>query len=148
MKVKLLKTVPNLGRASELVEVSDAQARNFLIPKKIAVVATTSVVQAHIQQATNQQQQADQRQQAIEALLEKIRVRTIRLLGKANQQGKLFAAIKSQDIKTALEKEFAITLPGLVCRPDHLKTLGQHQVQITLDPEHQATITISIDHEK
>lgn len=148
MKVKLLKTMANLGRAGQLVEVSDAQARNFLIPKKFAVLATAAVIQAHVQQASNQQQQADRRQQAIQAMVETIGGRAIRLFGKANQQGKLFAAVKSQDIQAALEKEFSIKLPGLVCHPDHLKTIGQHQVQVTLDPEHQATITINIEHEK
>lgn len=146
MKVKLLTAIAGIGRTGEIVNVSDAQARNYLIPKKLAVLATGAVVKAQAQAVAEQKQQQSQRQAALVALTERLEKQPLRLRGKANDQGKLFAAIKAADIQAGLEQQFKLKFPDLVCQPDHLKTLGTHKVQLTIDHAHQAEISIIIVH--
>ncbi len=146
MKLKLLKDVSGVGHSDQLVEVSDAQARNFLLPKKMAVIATGAVLAAHEQTAINEKRQQARRVGEVAALMERLLSATVHLSGKANSQGKLFAAIKSSDIQAALEQQYSINLPHLTCQPDHLKTVGSHQVEILIDHDHRATVTILIEH--
>lgn len=146
MKIKLLKAVPGIGRVGEIVDVSDAQARNFLLPNKLAVLATGAVVKAHQAVLEHAQAQHVKHQEALAGLIQRLEQSSLRLKAKASPQGKLFAAVKMTDVQVALEKQFSIKLSGLLMKPDHLKTLGTHQVQIILDQQHQATITILVEH--
>lgn len=146
MMVKLLKTLQGVGRIGEIVEVSDAQARNFMLPKKIAVLATGTVVQASQREAAHDRVQRVSRQEALTRLIQKVEQGTLRLRGTANEQGKLFAAIKTPDIQAALEQQFGMRLDHIVCQPDHLKTVGTHHVQLMIDRDHRATIHIEVEH--
>lgn len=146
MKVRLLKSVPPIGRAGQIVEVSDAQARNQLLPKKLAVAATGAVMAEHQHQEDDQRKRQAERQEKIIELLKKIESTAVIMRGKANKQGKLFAAVKSIDIQRALETQFKMKLPELKTTPDHLKTLGQHSITAVIDQHHTATINVTIEH--
>jgi len=146
MKIKLLKAVAGIGRVGEIVDVSDAQARNYLLPNKLAILATGRVVQAHQQHVEQQRIDQVKHQEALGGLIQRLEQSSLRLKGKASPQGKLFAAVKMTDVQAALEKQFSIKLSGFLMKPDHLKTLGTHQVQIIVDPKHQATIPIIVEH--
>lgn len=146
MKIQLLTTIPSLGRSGDIIDVSDAQARNQLLPKKLAVAATGHVVAAQRKHLQDVEAQRQQHQKNISVLIERLTGATVPLSGKASGQGKLFAAIKSNDIVAAIEHLHHIHLPHARCLPDHLKTLGQHQVTLMLDDQHRLPITISIEH--
>jgi large subunit ribosomal protein L9 len=148
MKVRLLASVPFIGRAGQIVEVSDAQARNHLLPSKLAVAATGTVIAEHQHQEADQRKRQAERQIKITELLRKIEGTAVALRGKANKQGKLFAALKSDDIQQALEKQFGLKLPELKTSPDHLKTLGQHSVTAVIDNQHNVNINVMIENDQ
>lgn len=104
MKVIFLKDVPNVAKASEIKEVNDGYARNFLIPKKLAVLA-----QADIQQHIEAQKRAEVRRQVehkaeMKALSERIENQTISLKGKVGSKGQLYGSITNSDIAAELSK--------------------------------------------
>ncbi|MEK7538125.1 MAG: 50S ribosomal protein L9 [Patescibacteria group bacterium] len=146
MKLQLLKNVRDLGRANSLVEVSDAYARNFLLPKRLAVPATRAVVTAQAAAATRQQRQQHQQSAEMTAAVQRLTGVTVRLHGRASAQGTLFAAVKAETIRQELARQFGLHLPGLRCEPDHLKTIGTHQLTVILADQHRATLTVTIDH--
>ncbi len=145
MKVKLLVTVPGIGSAGAIVDVSDPQARNYLLPKKLAVIATHEVLKIHHDQEKSQAHQAAKEEASIKSLVANLENQTLHLSGKANAQGKLFAAIKTSDIQQAILQQFHCTLAHVTCKPDHLKNLGTHQVELSFH-HHVVPITILIEH--
>lgn len=146
MKLKLLKPVERLGRAGDMIETSDAYARNFLIPKKIAM-AVTPMLLVMQQQATARRQKKDVKNaHDMDTLIKKIDGATIELTLAASPQGTLFAALKSADIQHELERRFKVKLPKFQSQPDHLKNLGSHVVTITVDQDRAATVTITLLH--
>lgn len=146
MKVLLVANVPKLGRAGELIEVSDAQARNFLIPKKFAVAATAEVVAKHAQQQAARQHKHDRDEQQRQVLITALEGSRLMLRAKSNPQGKLFAAVKSSDIVQAIEQTHHIRLSQVRMEPDHIKTVGEHAMTLWLDEHRVAHVTIVITH--
>lgn len=146
MKVQLLQPVNHLGLAGDIIEVSDAQARNQLLPKKLAVTATAAVLAARQQDQAHHYRQQERRQRKLAELLQRLAGMTVHLTGKANPQGKLFAAVKTIDLQAELERLGHLRLPDLRSEPDHLKTLGTHQVNIIIGGTHRATLHVVIDH--
>jgi large subunit ribosomal protein L9 len=146
MKVLLRSAVKPLGRAGDIVDAGDAYARNFLIPKGLAVAATTEVIAKH-NAAQRHQAQATAKQQAdLDRVMTQLTATPLRLSGKANPQGKLFAAIKTSDVLQAIEQQLKVHLPSVSMKPDHLKTLGSHAVELQLDAQHRVSVTIIIAH--
>lgn len=146
MNVILRRDVKDIGRIGAIVEVNDAYARNFLIAKGFGVPATTQAIQ---QQATvSAKQHLDQQKfhQAMVDLMARLEQAVVHISGKANAQGKLFAALKTEDVRRAVEQQYSIKLPGLRCEPDHFKVIGPHDVTLRLDETHRAQIKLQIDH--
>lgn len=145
MNVVLRVAVKGLGRAGEVVPVGDAHARNFLFPRKMAIPATEALV-ARQKNAEQQSAQhiADQRA-AVLQLAEQLRNARVEVRGKANPQGKLFAALKSADIVHALEQQFHVHLGNVDMQPSHLKTVGQHEVEIRVSGQ-SLTVVVNVQH--
>lgn len=146
MKVHLERDVPQLGKRGQIVDVSDAYARNALLPKKFAVLATKATLLAAERQQLQQQVSQERQRVELEALMQKLPGESITLTGRASPQGKLFAAIKTEAIRRALADRFRVDLTHMRCEPDHLKTVGTHQVMVIIDDHHRAPITIVIAH--
>ncbi len=144
MKVQLLKPVAGIGRAGEIVTVGDAHARNFLLPKKLAVAATTKVVHDHQHHQAQTQQAIAQHQTDIQALIVKLQGQTVPMSGKANPQGKLFASIKAEAIRQQLEHQFHLKINRFRSQPDHVKTVGQHQLNVTIEDVPPFPLTLDI----
>ena len=105
MKVVLLSDVENLGRKGEIKEVSAGYARNFLLVKKLAVLATPEAEKQA--EEIKKQSEADVQKQQTQAKAVKAKLKNIVLefKAKANEEGKLFGAIPEKDIIKALSKK-------------------------------------------
>ncbi|MBI2984463.1 MAG: 50S ribosomal protein L9 [Candidatus Kerfeldbacteria bacterium] len=130
MKVVLHATIPGLGRPGEMVEVSDAQARNHLLPHRLAAVATPSLVAALKAKATRAASQQGKAEAALLATRQRLERVTVRVIAPANNQGRLFAALKAAWVVRQLEQDYRMVFNGVRWSPDHWKTLGQHQVEL------------------
>lgn len=127
MKVVLLKDVKNMGRAHTTVEVSDGHALNFLIPRKLAVLATDAAVK---QAGTRVQQVVDRKEldlKLVEQRLAALAEEKVTITKKANEQGHLYDAVDAEEIAKAADlPEDAIKLE----KP--IKELGDFDIPVSL----------------
>ncbi|NLM50885.1 MAG: 50S ribosomal protein L9 [Clostridiaceae bacterium] len=148
MKVVLLKDVPKQGKKGEIIEVSDGYARNYLIPRKLAVEATQAVLNDLKGQKEAQEYHKQKEKEEAIKLAEKLNNLTVHLKAKAGENGKLFGSITAQAISEALKKEHNINLDKRkINAGDGIKTIGTTAVEVKVYPEITATLTVSIEKE-
>lgn len=133
MKVILLKDVKGVGRAHEAVALSDGHALNFLIPKKLAVLATPSAER----QAETRRKQAKDRSEIDAALLAQniaaLAEARITLKMKANEKGHLYDAVGEPEIVAAAKEQARVDLPaGAIKLEKPIKALGTFDVPVAV----------------
>ena len=133
MELILLKDVRGLGKAGQVVKASDGYARNMLIPRKLAVEATDSNKKALEKKHQEEEAQRAAEKAAAEEIKAKIQDKTVELIVKAGDNGKLFGAVTSQDIADALEKKFALKIDKKKIElPSPIKSTGNYDVVLKL----------------
>ncbi|MCX7991608.1 MAG: 50S ribosomal protein L9 [Proteobacteria bacterium] len=144
MKVLLQADVESLGQAGEIVNVSDGYARNFLIPRKLAVIADEKNLRVfeHLKRQTEEKIKKIKKQ--AESLAEKLSNLTLTITAKAGEEGKLFGSITSINIAEELKKQgFDIDRKKIVLEQP-LKMLGDYEVKIKLEGNVSANLKLSI----
>ena len=149
MKVILQQDVRGQGKKGQLVEVSDGYARNFLIPKKLALPATTDNINVMKQQeAAKKAQMAREKAQA-QDVSEKLSACVVKISAKAGQGGKLFGSVTSKEISDALAQQFSMDVAkNKIVLPEAIKQFGTYQVKAKLGYEVTATINVVVTEEK
>ena len=144
MKIILLDDVQKLGRRGEVRDVSDGYARNFLIPKKLALSATAGNLKNldHIKKQANAK--ADRIKGDAEALRDRIDALTYEERRQASEEGKLFGSVTSQDIAAFLEQHKVAVDRKRVQLDEPIKALGETMVPIRLHPEVTAHLKVSV----
>ncbi len=144
MKVILKQNVPSLGKAGDLVKVTDGYARNLLIPKGLATEANERNIKTFEHEKKNILQRAEKEQKAAQdqaAALSKV---TISIARKVGDQDKIFGSVTSKDIELALqEKGFAID-KKMIVHDEQIKSLGEFKVKIKLHGGIEAEITLNV----
>ncbi len=145
MKVLLIKTVDTLGNPGEVVNVASGYARNYLLPQKLAVLATKgSLKMADTLKAAAIVREKEQNK-AAEALAEKLRDITIPFTATADENGQLYGGIGEREIAAALlEKELEIDKKQIIL-DGHIKNIGEHKVQIKVLGDLVETITVKVE---
>lgn len=132
MKVYLLKDLNGKGKKGDVVSVSDGYAKNFLIPKQIAAVATKSV----LAQKKTQDEAAKyhKEQQLLEAkkTAEFLKDKTVVVKAKAGEGEKLFGSVTSKDIAQEIEKNYGIKVEKRKIEAKEIKHFGEFSVKIKL----------------
>ena len=135
MKVILLQDVKGTGKKGQTIEASDGHARNFLIPRKLAVEATKgNVAQLEGQQrkvATKLQEDIE----AAQAIATKIREAQIKIPVKTGEGGRMFGSISNKEIAEALLRQANITVDKKKIVAPAIKSTGEHTVNIKLHPQ-------------
>jgi large subunit ribosomal protein L9 len=144
MKVILLDDVTKVGRRGEVREVSDGYARNFLIPKKLALSATAGNLKnlEHIKK--QQEAKADRVKTDADAVRARIEALTYEERRQASQEGKLFGSVTAQDIADFLGTQGVKIERRRIQLDEPIKALGQTAVTIRLHPEVTAQLTVNI----
>lgn len=104
MKVVLLKDVQGTGKKDSIVEVSDGYARNFLIKKGLAVVATPQLIQKINDAAANEKHKREEEKQSAMDLATSLKGKKVVITAKKGEKGKLYGSVTSQEIADALNK--------------------------------------------
>ena len=132
MKVLFLKNVENVAKAGEIKEVSDGYARNFLIPKQMAVAATENV-QKHYEAQVRAQQKAEAELEAkMKELAEKIKDLTVVVKGKVGSGNKLYGAITSANVAKELSAMVDYEIDKRKVEIETIKELGDYEATIKL----------------
>lgn len=149
MKVMLTRDVQDVGRAGEIKEVADGYGRNYLIPRKLAVVAGrgTEAEARRIQDAAARRE-AKERNEAQE-LADEIDNKTVVVRLKVGADDRAFGAITSDDISRALRQQHQVDVDRRrIELKEPLKQLGEHQVPLRLHRDIEARINLIITRDR
>ena len=146
MKVILLQDVKGKGKKGQLLEVSDGYARNFMLPRKIAIEATTDAVNTmKMNDKATQERIAREKAEAME-ISKTLRGLTVVVKAKGGGAGRLFGSITNQEIADALKAQSGIELDKRkIVISDTIKTVGTYTVTCKLGYEITAPLTVKIE---
>lgn len=144
MKVILKTTVDNLGRAGEVKEVKPGYARNFLLPRRLAEAATPAALKYWEKGKEKRQAQVQSEIKAAKELAEKLSGVNLSFSVPASEEGKLFGSVGKSDVLTSL-KAAGYEVPKNSVRLDSpIKTTGEHEVSLRLQPEVTAVVKVTV----
>jgi len=148
MKVILLQTNETLGEIGEIVNVKSGYARNYLIPQKIATIATKENIAYYTQWIENQKIKEAKSRENIQLLSKQLDKMTLKFSLKAGDNDKLFGSVTSQMISEEIEKlGYSVDKKEIVLE-DSLKEIGNHFVHVDLGEDLKPKIKIKIKAEK
>lgn len=146
MKVILLQDVKGKGKKGQLLEVSDGYARNFMLPRKIAIEATPDAVNTmKMNDKATQERIAREKAEAME-ISKTLRGLTVVVKAKGGGAGRLFGSITNQEIADSLKAQSGIELDKRkIVIADPIKTVGTYTVTCKLGYEITAPLTVKIE---
>ncbi|MGA8942282.1 MAG: 50S ribosomal protein L9 [Thermoactinomyces sp.] len=145
MKVILLKDIKGTGKKGEIKEVAEGYARNFLIPRKMAVAATEGNVNALKDRKKREAKRKEREKQEAEALAEKLKDLKVVFSVKAGEGGRLFGSITSKQISQALKKDYQLNVDKKKIQlSEPIRSLGVTRVPVKLHPEVTATLFVHV----
>ena len=149
MKVILQQDVKGQGKKGQMVEVSEGYARNFLLPRKLAIAATTDAINTmNLKEKARKAEEARQKAEA-EATVEKLKECQVKLTAKAGNGGRLFGAVTTKEISEGLKAQFGIDIPKQkLVLEEPIKAFGSYQVKAKLGFEVVGTVYVSVFEEK
>ena len=145
MKVILTQDVKGKGKKGQMIEVSDGYARNFMLPRKIAIEATPDAVNTmKMNDKAKAEQMAREKAQAQE-FAEKLKDITVELKAKSGNGGRLFGSITSQEVADALKQQSGIAIDKKkIVQDEPIKSFGTFSLKAKLGYEIVATITVHV----
>lgn len=146
MKVILLQDVKGKGKKGQMLEVSDGYARNYMLPRKIAIEATADAVNTmRMNDKATQERIAKEKAEAMETA-KKLREMTVTVMAKGGGNGRLFGSITNQEIADALKAKTGINLDKRkIVIADAIKNVGTYTVTCKLGYEITAPLTVKIE---
>ena len=146
MKVILLEDVKSLGKKGEIVNVNDGYARNFILPKKLGLEATSKNLNDLKLQKQNDEKVAQEKLDAAKALAEEIKEKSITVKIQAGVEGRVFGSISSKEIATEAKKQLNMDIDKKkIVIPDAIKSLGTYNVNIKLHKDVTATLRVKVE---
>ena len=149
MKVILLQDVKGKGKKGQMLEVSDGYARNFMLPRKLAVEATADAINTmRMNDKATQERIAREKAEAME-LSQKLREMTLIVTAKGGGAGRLFGSVTNQEIADALKAKTGVTIDKRkIVISDPIKNVGTYTVTCKLGYEITAPLTVKIEEGK
>ena len=145
MKVILLQDVKGKGKKGQMIEVSDGYARNYMLPRKIAVEATPDAVNTmRMNDKATQERIAREKAEAMETC-KKLREMTVTVTAKGGGAGRLFGSVTNQEIADALAKTGIKLDKRKIIIAEPIKNVGTYTVTCKLGYEISAPLTVKIE---
>ena len=145
MKVILLQDVKGKGKKGQMLEVSDGYARNFMLPRKLAIEATTDAINTkNMNDKATAERIAREKAEAL-ATANKLREMTLTVKAKGGGQGRLFGAVTNQEVAAALEKQFSVKLDKRkIVLNENIKNVGTYTATCKLGYEITAPLSVKV----
>ena len=141
MKVVLLADVKGSGKKGELVNVSDGYARNFLFPKKLAKEANAQALNELKNAEESRAFKIKQETEAAQASADKINGKSVSILAKAGQGGKLFGSVTAKEIAEAIKKQYGVDVDKRkIDTKGDMKAFGTYECEVNLYSGITATV--------
>ena len=145
MKVILQQDVKGQGKKGQMIEASDGYARNFLLPRKLAVPATAENVNTmKMQEKAKKAHEAAEKAEA-EATAAKLKELTVKVVAKGGNGGRLFGAVTSKEIADALQAQHGIAIPKTkIVQDEPIKAFGGYELKVKLGYEVTGTLKVVV----
>jgi large subunit ribosomal protein L9 len=144
MKVILMTDVPALGHRGETRDVANGYARNFLLPRKLAVPATPANLK-NVEHLKRQRVREEHRAlEVAKATATRIEALTLTVAARASDDGRLYGSVSAQDVVEFLEKHKVSVEKRRVQLDEPIKALGDYKVPVRLHGDVTATLTVSV----
>ena len=149
MKVILQQDVRGQGKKGQMIEVAEGYARNFLLPRKLAVPATADAVNTmKLKEKAKKAEDARLKAEA-EAIVEKLKNSPVRVPARAGANGKLFGAVTSKEVSDALQAQHGIELAKQkIVMDEPIKAYGSYELKAKLGYEVSGTVYVMVVEEK
>ena len=145
MEVVLLEDVKALGKKGQIVKVNDGYARNFILPKKLGIEATSKNLNDLKLQKANADKIAAEQLQAAKDLAADLAEKSITLSIKAGEGGKAFGSVTSKEITKAIQDQLGMEIDKKkLVLPEPLKTFGTHEVPIKLHRDVTGKLAVKV----
>lgn len=145
MEVVLLEDVKTLGKKGQVVKVNDGYARNFILPKKLGIEATSKNLNDLKLQKANDSRIAAEQLQAAKDLAAFIGEKSVTLAIKAGEGGRAFGSVSSKEIAKAIAEQLSLDIDKKkLILPEPLKTFGTHEVPIKIHKEVTAKLAVKV----
>ena len=149
MKIILKQDIRGKGKKGQMIEAAEGYARNYLIPRGLAVEATADAVNTmNLQAKAKAKADAEAKAEAL-AIAEKLKSCQVKIAAKGGEGGKLFGAITGKEIAAALAEQFSLTIDGKKLVLDQpIKSFGSYDVKAKLGFEVSGTVYVLVIEEK
>ena len=149
MKVILTQDVRGKGKKGQMIEAAEGYARNFLLPKGMAVLATADAVNTmNLQAKAKAKADAEAKAAALE-IAEKLKSCQVKIAAKGGEGGKLFGAVTGKEIAVALKEQYGMDVDSKKLVLDQpIKTFGSFEVKAKLGFEISGTVYVLVTEEK
>lgn len=144
MKVILKQDVKGLGKKGELVNASDGYARNYLLPKNLAVEADAQNVTEMKNAQASKQYKYDTEKAAAQADADKLDGQTLEMKAKAGVNGKLFGSVTAKEIAKKIQDDYQITVNKRKIKVGEIKAFGTYEAVIRLFQGVEATVKVRV----
>ena len=149
MKVILQQDVKGQGKKGQLIEASEGYARNYLLPRKLAIAATADAINTmNLKEKARRAEEARQKEAAM-AAAEQLKALLVKIPAKAGSGGRLFGAVTTKEISDALKAQHNVDIPKQkLVLDDPIKSFGTYQVKARLGFEISGTVNVLVCEEK
>lgn len=146
MEIILLQDVTNLGYKDDIVKVKNGYANNYLLPNRMAIIATPSNRKVLAETLRQRAHKEEKLRKEAETLMAAVNEKTVRLTAKVGENGRLFGSITSDQIAEALKDQhnYDVDRKKIVVDGSKLKELGTFPVQINIYKEVKAQINVEV----
>lgn len=145
MEIILKQDIPNLGYKNDIVAVKTGYARNYLIPKGMAINATASAKKIHKENIRQRAHKEEKIRQEAEAMVEKLKDISLTIGAKTSTKGKIFGSVNTIQIAEALkEKGYEIDRKNIKIKEDMIKEIGKYTATVRLHKEVSIEIPFEI----
>ena len=148
MKVILTTDVPKLGKQGDVVQVSDGYARNYLLPRNMAIEASAARLQELEQKNQQLEKRRKKEEQMAQSIKEQIEGQRFVVKARCGESGKLFGAVTSKEIADAIKARYKVDIDKKRIEiKEPIKQLGEYPVRIRLHQKAIADVTVRVEEE-
>lgn len=145
MKVILLKTIKKIGQAGEVKDVAEGYARNFLLRKGLAKLATAGATQQVSAAEKKKDKKKQEKSKDIQRLVDKMQSQPLSLVRKTNDEGILYAKINSRELAKEIKRMYNVTVDVKRIRmKEPVRTVGEHKIELDLLKDKPTLLTLKI----